>query len=247
MQKLVRWSVTVGLVASTLLSTWLSHPLKVLALPTAEVAKILQAIPVHTIINDKGDPLLSVVDDKTLVATVFMSRQEAQKVFQQLQKEQPDIAKQVKIQVLPLGVIYQAIKSSSNDQKHLLLQYIPVQTEVELAKQVLKAAGEEYQGGVPLFIASGGSEGGYLTVEQNNEPVVPFFFEKATIQQMIEQLKKDQPDLASSIKIEIVPLEVLIDNLEKKDDEFFKSIRLWPTQEMIQVIRSSNPDQPNQQ
>ena len=60
MNSLMRWSTTLGLVGSTVLATWLGQTLKVLALPTDDVIKILQGVPVFTISDAQGAPLVAI-------------------------------------------------------------------------------------------------------------------------------------------------------------------------------------------
>jgi hypothetical protein len=50
--------------------------------------------------------------------------------------------------------------------------------------------------------------------------------------------------MASSIKIDVVLLEGVITALAKNDDELLTKIVLWPTQETIEFIRSTTPQQP---
>ena len=92
MNSLMRWSTTLGLVGSTVLATWLGQTLKVLALPTDDVIKILQGVPVFTISDAQGAPLVAIGEGNKKVTGVFMSQQEAQNFFNQLKKQKPDVA-----------------------------------------------------------------------------------------------------------------------------------------------------------
>ena len=175
-----------------------------------------------------------------------MSKQSAEKILADLQKEKPDIAKKYKVQLTSLGAIYEIAQKNSNESQRFALQYIPNQSEVEAAKSILSASGNEYKGGVPLYLARGGPQQAYLTIQQNGETISPVFFEKKTIQSMLDNLKKEQPDLAPTIKIEVVLLSNLIATLEEKNDDFIKSIRFWPSEEMMGIIRSTRQNQQNQ-
>ena len=57
MKTLIRWSATVGLVASTLLSTGLGQMRPVFALPQEEIVKLLSGIPTFILIDDKNFPI----------------------------------------------------------------------------------------------------------------------------------------------------------------------------------------------
>ena len=63
MKSLVRWSATLGLVGSTLLGSVFTGNLQALALPEEQVVKTLQPIPVFTVTDAQGAPLVASVPD----------------------------------------------------------------------------------------------------------------------------------------------------------------------------------------
>jgi hypothetical protein len=239
MKSLARWSATLGLIGSAVLGTGFLNPQKIFALPQAEVIQVLQPIPVYTIADEKGAPLVAVDKDNKKSTFIFVSKDEAQQFYQRLTTEKPDIAKKVKVQVVSLAEIYKVASDNAKKPDGLNFSFVPIPEEIDSAKKILGASGQQYQGGVPLFVARGGPEKGYLTIQQNNQQFVPFFFEQSQLQQMIDQLKKDKPDLASTIKVEVIPLEAIMTTLEEKNDEFLKRIVLWPSIEMKKVIEST--------
>ncbi|GBF80236.1 Tic22 family protein [Aphanothece sacrum] len=244
MKTLKRWGITLSLIASTLIPTWLSQSSAVLALPEADIVQMLSGIPVFTFLDAQGAPLVAQLEDKTIFASIFMSQRDAQQALAQFQKDKPDLASQYKIKVISLGKIYQFARKNSTQSQRFVLQYVPTQVEFDAAKKVAGINGQPYQGGVPVYIANGGPGKGYLTIKQNNQDIVPVFFEQGAIQKMVDELKKNNPEVGSTLKIEVIPLNILIANLEQQDDEFWKSIRLWPSQEMIQIIRANAPNKP---
>ena len=173
-----------------------------------------------------------------LVTGIFISEQDAQQFFQKLQKDKPDVANQVKVRPVSLGEVYKLAAANANKPDALSFAYVPMAEEVELAKKVLSETGKQYQGGVPLFAARGGKEQGYLTIEQNKEQIIPFFFEKQQLQVMIDRFKKEKPDLASTVKIEIIPLEGMMATMQQSNDEMLTKIRLIPSEETIKFIQS---------
>jgi hypothetical protein len=246
MKSLAHLGATLGLIGSAILGTGFIDPQKAFALPQAEVIQVLQPIPVYTIADDKGAPLVAVDKDNKKSTFIFVSKDEANQFYQRLTTEKPDVAKQVKIQVVSLAEIYKVASENAKKPDGLNFSFVPTPEEIDSAKTVLGANGQQYQGGVPLFVARGGPDKGYLTIQQNNQQFVPFFFEKSQLQQMLDQLKKDKPDLASSIQIEVIPLEAIMSTLEEKNDEFLKRIVLWPSSEMMKVIESTIQQQSNQ-
>lgn len=247
MKSFARWSATLGLIGGTLLTSWLGQILPALALPQEEVIKLLQPVAVFTLADTKGVPLVGVVKDKegkdALITTVFISRQDAQQFFQQLQKDKPEIANKFQVQIVSLGDVYKLESTNASKPDRLNFIYQPMQDEVEVAKKLLSENGQQYQGGVPLFVARGGKEQGYLTIQQNNEAIIPVFFEKEQLQPMVDQFKKQNPDLASTVKIEVIPLEAMLATLGEKNDDVLKKFRLWPSQETIKYIQSLQTQQ----
>ena len=241
MNSFIRW----GLVGGAVLTTLVGQTLKVLALPTDEVVKLLQGVPVFTIADAQGAPLVA-MDNNRKVTGIFVSQQEAQKFFQQLKKDKPDIASKVTVQPVSLGEVYKLAVANSGKADALNFAYVPVPTEVAIATKLLTAAGQKYQGGVPLYVARGGKEQGYLTIQQNNEQIIPFFFEQKQIQDMVDRFKKEKPELASTIKIDVVALENVMGTLQSSEDKMLKSIRLVPSEESLKFIQTVIKSQPNQ-
>ena len=94
---------------------------------------------------------------------------------------------------------------------------------------------------MPLFVATTGEDKGYLTIQRDNQQVIPFFFEKEQLDTMLTNFKAEQPDVASKVKVEVIPLEVMLSTLENSNDEGLNKIVLVPTKESIEFIRSNSP------
>lgn len=198
---------------------------------------IFQGVPVFIIANDGGSPLVA-IDNNEKTTGIFISQREAQKFFQELKKEKPDIAAKVKVTPVSLGEVYKLAVANKNKPDSLNFAYIPISSEVESAKQLLAASGKKYEGGVPVYAARGGKDNGYLTIQQNNEQVIPFFFERKQIEEMVNGFKRDKPDLASTVTIDILSLENVISTLETSNDSMLGTIRLVPSEESLKFIRS---------
>ncbi|MEL4896201.1 Tic22 family protein [Crocosphaera sp. Alani8] len=245
MKSLIRWSATVGLLGSTLIGTWFAQMPKVLALPEAEVVKVLQGVPVFTITTEDGGPLIANLDDQK-VTQVFMSQKDANEFLSKLKETQPEIGNRVKVQPVSLGEIYRFALANNTETESLRFAYVPMRSAVESAKKLLSDNGQEYQGGVPLFILRGGPDNSILTIQQDNQEVIPFFFEKAPIQAIAERMKQDQPEIAETMQIEVVALENIIGSLHSNDDAMLKQIQLVPSQETIKFIQDAIKSQQSQ-
>ena len=243
MKTLVRWSITLGLIVSPLLFPSFIKPTPVLALPKEEIVELLGGVPVFSLLNDQGSPLSRQLENNSIVIPVFMSRTDAQQLLTQLQKENPDMGNSYRVQVVPLGRIYETARQNSTNNQRLLLQYIPTVTEMEAAKKVASDNGEEYRGGVPLYMARIKPDQSYLTIQKDDQQIVPMFFEKATIQKWVETVKASQPELGEQVEIQIVYLSDIIANLEQKNDALLKNLRFWPSEEMMKIIQSNQQSQ----
>ncbi|BAM53929.1 hypothetical protein BEST7613_4998 [Synechocystis sp. PCC 6803] len=241
MKSLLRIGATLGLIGTTAIGTWLGTTLQALALPTEEVVKILQGVPVFTIVDAQGAPLVAVGNDNEKVTGVFISQQEANGFLQELKKQKPDVGSQVSVQPVSLGEVVKIAQANANQTDPLGFAYVPIPAQVQAAQQMPNS---EYQGGVPLFVARGGEDQGYLTIQQENEQIIPFFLEASQIQQMVERFKQEQPAMADSIVIDVIAMENVISTLQTSDDAMLKQIRIVPTQEAIQFIRSLSAQQP---
>jgi Tic22 family protein import component len=241
MKSLLRLGATIGLIGTTAIGTWVGTTLQALALPTEEVVKILQGVPVFTIVDAQGAPLVAVGEDKEKVTGVFISQQEANSFLQELKKQKPDVGSQVTVQPVSLGEVVKIAESSAKQPEPLGFAYVPIPKEVQAAQ---KMANTEYKGGVPLFVARGGEDKGYLTIQQNDQQIIPFFLEASQINEMVERFKKEQPSMANTIVIDVIAMENVLSTLASSDDAMLKQIRIVPTQEAIQFIRSLSAQQP---
>lgn len=252
MKSLVRWSTTLGLVGTALLGSFGLENLKALALPEAQVMEKLQPVPVFTVTDPQGAPLVATIPDgqnkAQAVAGVFISQKDAQAFVQRLQKEKPDLAKNVQVVPVSLAQIYKLRQENQNKPEGLNFAFIPVQQQLQAAQALVGQAGQQGQSfqGTPLFVARGGKENGYLTVQENGKSVIPFFFEKEQLQQMIDRFKQQQPNEAATIQIQVVSLEGVIQTLQSSNNEQLNDIVLVPSKEAIDFIRA-NSSAPAQQ
>lgn len=250
MKSLARWSATIGLVGTTLLGSFFTGNLRALALPEQEVIQKLQPVPVFTVTDAQGSPLVASVPSQNnqtaSVAGVFISQRDAQAFVDRLKRENPQLGNQVQVVPVSLGEVYQLDQQSRNQPNGLDFAFIPVERQVQSAQALLNQSGQQGQQfqGVPLFVARGGEQGGYLTIEQQGRQIIPFFFEKEQLQQMVERFKQQQPNLASTVQIQVVPLEGVIQTLQTENNPQLNQIVLVPTQESLQFLQRLSSSQP---
>jgi nickel transport protein len=231
-----------GLAATTIIGSTFLAGFQVLALPTEEVVQKLDPIPVFSLTNDAGDPLLFQVSNNPKAArmTLFVSPQDAQNFMTTLKKENPEAATNYdNVTPFPLGRIYQIALENKDQENPIYFNFQPQQTEVTSAVDLIRKENQQINEwkGVPLFFAIVKKDGqeAYLPTEQGK---IPLFFEKATLQKQLDQLKQSQPDIASSVDIKVIRLEDLIAAFTSKDDTSLSNMILVPTNESMQFIQS---------
>ncbi|MDB9313008.1 hypothetical protein PN462_07835 [Spirulina sp. CS-785/01] len=227
----LRWCLAAGIAGSTALGTLLGGSLSALALPAEQVVQRLQSVPVFTVIDGNGAPLVASVEEVGNVAGIFINPEDAERFVQRLKQENPELGNQVNVVPMSLSQVYQ-FEQQTEAQGDIEFTYVPTQSQVQLAQQLEN----EFQG-VPLFVARGGNEGGYLTLQQNDQQRIPFFFEKAAVERMVQRFQEQQPNLADTVTIEVVPLEGIINALETNNDQQLNQIMLVPSQEAIEYVR----------
>jgi hypothetical protein len=259
MKSLIRWGAALGIIGVTLLGPSFTGGMQALALPQDQVLQKLQVVPVFTIRNEKGEsPIVEVPNgqsnSKSKVAGVFMSQKDAQGFLDGLKTKNPDLAKNMQVVPISLGDIYKLAQENQNKPDRLMFDFIPTQEEVDLAGALKQPSGDPVDKekiGVPLFVARAGVDKGYLTFQRGNDPVVPFFFAKEDLQNLINVLKQQQPNMTTSIDIQVVPLEVMLQRLQSGNDPQLSKIELAPscdaltsvgvTQKPIYCVAPSSP------
>lgn len=238
----------VGLTATTILGATFLATFQVLALPQEEVVQKLSPIPVFTLTNDAGDPLLFQVANNPKAArmNLFVSPQDAQTFVAKLKQENPEAANNYdNVTPFPLGQIYQIAIENKDQENPIMFSFQPQSNEVDSAVTIIKSENPEVKDwkGVPLFFATVKKDGkeAYLPTDQGK---IPLFFEKATLQKQIDQLKQTQPELAPLVEIKVIRLEDLITAFHTQDDASLRNMVLIPTVESRQFIQSLSKEKP---
>ena len=237
-EQLVRWSITLGVAGATFFSWGILENLVAIALPEEEVLEKLDPVPVFTIADEQGAPLVASGENEAKVAGVFISQDDANQFVNQLKTENPELAEKVKVVPVSLGEVYKLAESAKTQDNALNFAYVPEEEAVNSAKTIGEANQQPYQGGVPLFVARGGEGKGYLTFERDSQQVIPFFFDKAQLEEMVARFKEQEPEIAANVDIEVHPLEGVIETLETGSDEILEKIVLVPSSESIEFLQN---------
>ena len=251
-KSIIRWSATLGIAGSAFIGASTISTLEVLALPEQQVLQKLGPVPMFTITDEKGAPLVASVPKQNNAAAanqagfvgVFINRQDALAfVDKQLKTKNPALAKNVRVVPVSLGEVYKLVQANKNKPNSPKFAFVPDGQQVEAARTLLKQRGQKVEAftGTPLFVAKAGKEKGYLTISQANGQVIPFFFNKDELQSMVERFKKQKPDMASTIEIQVVNLEGLLQAMQSRNDQGLSQVMLIPPRESLEFVRSLQP------
>ncbi len=225
--------------------------LSALALPPEQVRSTLASIPVFTLTDSEGKPLVATIPDTNnasaapdSVAGVFISQQDANTFLQELRTRNPEVGNNIQVVPVSLAEVNDLANESRTQPNPITFTFIPQQRQVEQATTIIRQANPQIQefNGVPLFAARAGQDQGYLTISVNNQQVIPFFFEREQLDEMIARFRQDQPNVAATIQVQVIPLEGVIQTLQTSDNQDLAKIVLWPSREAIQFVQSLPPD-----
>lgn len=250
MKSLIRWSVTLGLVSTTLLTSVFTGTLRAMALTQAQIIEKLQTVPVFAIADAQGSLITLAVptqDNKTVsVAGFFISQQAAQDfIDKRVKPENPQLGNTAQVAVLSIADVFKLQQENKNKPDPVDYVLVPEDDEVKSAIELFRQRGQQIDKltQVPLFYATAGQNPGYLTTQLQSQQVIPFFFDKGQLQSLVERYKQAQPNLASTVQINVVTLESLIQTWQAKDDPALNKIVLWPTPESIELLQKISSSQ----
>lgn len=194
------------------------------ALTEAQAFERLNSIPVFTITDDKGNPLLGSQKsggNQQQILLFFLNPDDAKSMLSQIKSTNPDLGGKAQVIVRSMNEAIQVIKK--NDDKKIAFQIVPSKSSIDSARSILSAQGKPVDKlpNLPVFFATGGKdkEQGLLTIEQNGKQLVPFFFDQTDLQTMIDRAKQQQPNVATETKIQVTSLLQVIDSMVTKDNK----------------------------
>lgn len=251
MKSLVRWTSKASLISGAVLGAVLANGLSVLALTPEQIVQKLNRIPVFTIADGQGAPLVAQPPNGQKgnpAAGVFISQKDAQAFLDRLKTQNSDLAKNVKVVPVSLAEVYQLEQKNQGKNSQVDFVYVPTKQQVEAATAILKQSGQKIDQfpGTPLFAARAGKDKdkGFLTIQQGNQSLIPMFFDKEQLQNLLDRFKQQQPALAATADIQVYPLEGLLDAMQKQQDPQLEKIVIVPSVESLQFIQSLQSSQP---
>ncbi len=235
MRRLLPLSLVSTLVGGSLLGTSLFTPGMAWALSEEAIVEKLQQVPVFIILNSEGQPLTAAAStadaEEVKVPVVFIDGETAETFLAQAQTEDES----AQVALVDLGTLYQETILSEEGTTPLL--YFPMDEELAVANELQS----DFRG-VPLFIARQGTDGPYLTINQDGEASLPMFFSREDLQTLLDRYAETNGDAVDDISVQVLSLEWLLNTMSENDDPELdaqlEQIRLFPSTEVLDYIRS---------
>lgn len=240
MKSLVRWTSTLALVGSTLLTTFTTSITPATALPNQQIKGKLDNIPVWLITNPEGTPFSSFLPQQNgnSVTGVYMSRQEAQAFINKIGSVADPKFARLQATPIPLGVIFQEVQKTKNQPKRLLFAFTPVDKEIQGAKNLLQRSGQQVSDfrSVPIFMVRFAPDKSYVPIKlEQNQEIVPLFFSMQDAKNLLNQVKPKFPQA----DIQVVDVDGILNTLQAKNDPWLNRVVFYPSPEARAYI--SNP------
>lgn len=246
MKSLVRFATTLGLVSSTILGVMFGVSPSSLALPESEVIDNLQGVPIYSITDSEGLPLLTVRQGQEKgIANLFLSLKDAESAIEQLKQSNPELAQQAQLVIVSLPDIYQKVKEASQQEDSPDFRFVPMQQQVNSAVSLLKQQGQDVSQfrGVPLFFATvkvqreGQAEKQEIYLPAPGSDQIPLFFEQEQAQKLAELFKEQEPGMAADVNIRVLPLEYVIELFENESGDAIKNMFLVRSEEAESLVQ----------
>jgi Tic22-like family len=217
------------------------------ALDDKAVLQKMDRIPVFTLINDKGQPVVAsppkgAKTDANQIIYFFLGKQELSNFQKIVQKSDPNSAKTLKPKAVTLK---QAMELGKQYKKNkVTVEINPLQSSLNYALKLAQAKDKKLKvyPGVPIFTLTDKSEKNSLSVNQNGQTIQPFFFDSRDAENTLGEIKKKNPDLAKNTKISVRPFQDIFTILKRmKDAKQANQIAIVPSSESLQYARSLTP------
>jgi nickel transport protein len=239
MRKLLQTSFISALVGGGLLATSLLTSKMAWALSDEAIVRKLQQVPVFIILNADGQPLTASAEndaeDEVKVPVVFIDGETAESFLEQAQTEDDS----AQVALVDLGTLYQETILNEEDATPLL--YFPIDEEVTAATSLQS----DFRG-VPLFIARQGTDGPYLTINQDGESSLPMFFSRDDLQTLLDRYAETNQAAVDGISVQVLSLEwllnAMVENEDPELDAQLDQIRLFPSTDVLEYIRSQQEE-----
>jgi hypothetical protein len=262
MKLLSRWVAILGIASTTLVYPALGKHMSAQALPEQQALQILSTVPLFMITDSKGEPLVAAVPDpkdknkQIQRLNFYVSPKDAQDALNYLRTSNPAVGSNAKIAPMSLNSVLEF--NRKNAAAGVMTQVLPSRAQVDAAVAMLRQNGDvKDQGGqlvgkdgkpfqisTPLFVVTDAQNDPIALqtkVNENGKPKLvssfPFFFSKQDAQLLLDQLRKRDPKLASTTKINVTMLTSVISTLFSNNSPTTAQVELVAANESLQYLQ----------
>jgi hypothetical protein len=206
------------------------------AIPDAQIVAKLQRVPVFTLTDKSGAPLLDTDANKSGYTGAYFSVKDAQTALQRIGRDKPELLKQLQIRPVALSELYKLQTS-----RKATVVFVPDQPQVSTAVTLLQKnnpALKKFEG-VPLFLGLAGKQPGYLTINQNKKQIIPLFFDREQLQPYLDAFKKNNPKLAATAGIQVLSLESFLGTLRTNNNPLYDKVVMMPSLAASETVRKT--------
>lgn len=261
MKRIKHWALTLSLAGSLLLGV--ASPRTAVALSKADVMSQLTSVPVFTLVDDKGNPIVGSIKDAQKqdkpVLLFFLNHKDALEQLAFYQKEKPTDAAEAGIRLLSMKEVLESF-DKIKDKSEVIYSIEPntsqLQTAVELLKtngqivskdgKLVTKSGKAFVPDVPLFYPTTIGEDGKarflpLSVEQEvqgkkqTDSFVPFYLSKVDLDRDLKDLLK-QPK--ANVKVQVLMFNAYLSHLYGAKSKEEVPFRLIPSDESSKFVNS---------
>ncbi len=209
-----------------------------------EITEKLSYIPVFTITNSKGSPLIATEkvegQDRSL-AGAFTLPSDAQAFIDNLKERDPKLSQDLRVTPISLAEAYKMNAENADNKQGIVFSYISSEEQSSVALDMLKQKGNKINAddkfqGIPLFISKLKDNKGYITIEKDGKQVIPIFFEKAEVESLTNRFKQKSPEKANLVEIDVTSLEVILGIIADNKDPIVKDLFLIPDKAAIDYV-----------
>ncbi len=227
------------------LGALLSLSYRAIAMTEEQVISRLSSIPVFVLMTAKNEPVVLSLNSKgkeTQLIRFYLSYNDAQVAFQDLQKANPQLAKQVKIVAASMPQFFELQKQNKN--KDISLVIVPARASLDATRAVLREQGrpDNQFEGIPVFFATGDKNGGILMINQGDKKLTPFYFDRSDLQNLLNEYRKANPQ-APAPKIDVIALDRVISSMittpNSKPDPATETFQFVPSSSAVQKALES--------
>jgi hypothetical protein len=245
MKSLVRLGLALSLLGGTVVGQTLVQPAPAVALSEADALKRLEPIPVFPILDKSGKLFFASIPnpkDKTKqigLSFFFMNPQDAQSLIKDVQSKNADLGKDLKIGVLSLREALEIKEKNKGKSDTFVFDFPPSTQQMNNAVEVLKKNGKDVKSlkSIPVFFLTDvAGKGGLISIERENIKSFPFFFSKQDIQVVLEKFKQQNPKLANTIKIDVAPLDGVMQAIRQGKEPATAQFSLIPDEAAMRFI-----------